>query len=117
VAPAAEPPAALALRATRSHRAKPEQVQLAFDHALIIDAALYRLRERLEDPLRPSRFELVPPRFTLAELQRVYEVILGRSLDKRNFRARILARGLVEPVAAARKTGPHRPAQLFRWKR
>ncbi len=105
-------------RAKPRTRSKPPPITLAFDHDVIIDAALGRLRERLDDPLRPSRFQLVPPRFTLAELQRVYEVILGRSLDKRNFRARLLARGLVEPAGAtARKTGRHRPAQLYRWNR
>ena len=97
---------------------RPPPVALAFDHDVVIETALARLRERLDDPLRPSRFQLVPPRFTLAELQRVYEVILGRPLDKRNFRARLLARGLVEQAgASARRTGPHRPAQLYRWKR
>ncbi len=105
-------------RAPRGRGKKPAPIALAFDHDAIIETALVRLRERLDDPLRPSPFQLVPPRFTLAELQRVYEVILGRPLDKRNFRARLLARGLVEPAgASARRTGPHRPAQLYRWKR
>lgn len=90
--------------------------RLAFDHAQIIDKARRRLQERLVDPTRESPFELVPARFTLTELQRVYEAVLGRKLDKRNFRTRLLARGLVEPVARARRTGPHRPAQLYRWK-
>jgi 8-oxo-dGTP diphosphatase len=106
--------------------------RLAFDHARILELALKRLRERLLEPLfrprtaprdaidaalgegRTSRLELVPPRFTLSELQLVYEVILGRELDKRNFRARLQKRGVVEPVGAAR-TGRHRPAQLFRF--
>jgi 8-oxo-dGTP diphosphatase len=62
-----------------------------------------------------SPIEIVPARFTLSELQHVHEAVLGRRVDKRNFRTRLLARGLVEPVAAARKTGRHRPAQLFRF--
>jgi 8-oxo-dGTP diphosphatase len=90
--------------------------RLAFDHALIIDKARRRLQERLVDPTREAAFDLVPSRFTLTELQRVYEAVLGRTIDKRNFRARLLARGLVEPVAKARRTGKHRPAQLYRWK-
>jgi 8-oxo-dGTP diphosphatase len=90
--------------------------KLAFDHAMIIERARDRLQERLHDPRRLSAFEVVPPRFTLTELQRVYEAVFGRALDKRNFRARLMAHGLVEPVAAARRTGRHRPAQLYRWR-
>lgn len=91
--------------------------KLAFDHAELVARARDRLQERLHDPMRLSAFELVPPRFTLSELQRVYEAVFGRALDKRNFRARLFAHGLVEPVAAARRTGRHRPAQLYRWRR
>ncbi len=98
---------------------KPERktalVPLAFDHGVIIEKAVAKMRERLVDPLKPARFDLVPPRFTLAELQRVYELILGRTFDKRNFRAKLLSHGVVEPVAA-QKTGRHRPAQLYRYK-
>jgi 8-oxo-dGTP diphosphatase len=90
---------------------------LAFDHARIIETARARLQEHLNDPRRTAPFEIVPPRFTLMELQRVYEAVLGRALDKRNFRARVTARALVEAVAAQQKTGRHRPAQLYRWKR
>ena len=94
-------------------RARP--LKLAFDHALIIAKARRRLQERLSDPTRESAFQLVPPIFTLTELQRVYEAVLGQSLDKRNFRSRLIARGIVSPLAA-RRTGKHRPAQLYRWK-
>ena len=89
-------------------------IAVAFDHLQIIEAALFRLRERMDDPLRASHFNVVPRTFTLAELQRVYEVLHNRTFDKRNFRARLLARNLIEPVAA-QKTGRHRPAQLYRW--
>jgi 8-oxo-dGTP diphosphatase len=92
------------------------QKRLAFDHVKIISLARDRLRERMNEPVRKNAFEFVPPRFTLTELQRVYEAVFGRTLDKRNFRARVLVRGLVEPVAAARREGRHRPAQLYRWK-
>jgi len=88
--------------------------RLAFDHAKVILLARRRLQERLRDPARESSFQLVPQHFTLTELQRVYEAVLGHPLDKRNFRARFIGRGIVEPVAA-RRTGRHRPAQLFRW--
>ncbi len=102
---------ALATGAARSAQ------KLAFDHAQLVVRARDRLQERLHDPMRLSAFELVPPRFTLTELQRVYEAVFGRALDKRNFRARLIAHGLVEPVTSARRTGRHRPAQLYRWRR
>jgi len=92
------------------------RTRMAFDHARILDVARARMREHLNAPRRTAAFDLVPSRFTLTELQRVHEAVLGRTLDKRNFRARLVARGLVEPVAAAQRTGPHRPAQLYRWK-
>ena len=93
--------------------------RVAFDHTRIIALAVERLREHLasfahEAPTRHA-LELVPPRFTLSELQHVHEAVLGRQLDKRNFRAKLLLRDLVEPVASAHRTGRHRPAQLYRW--
>jgi 8-oxo-dGTP diphosphatase len=90
--------------------------RIAFDHARIIARARERLQERMQDPARHAGFDLVPPRFTLSELQRVYEAVFARTLDKRNFRARLLAHALVEPVGTAHRTGPHRPAQLYRWR-
>lgn len=77
-------------------------VRLAFDHARIIDVARGRLQERLVDPTRLSPFEIVPARFTLTELQRVYEAVLGHKIDMRSFRARLATRGLVEPVSRPR---------------
>jgi 8-oxo-dGTP diphosphatase len=77
-------------------------VRLAFDHARIIDVARGRLQERLVDPTRLSPFEIVPARFTLTELQRVYEAVLGHKIDMRSFRARLVTRGLVEPVSRPR---------------
>jgi 8-oxo-dGTP diphosphatase len=94
--------------------AKAGAPRLAFDHDKILRLARERLQERLRDPSRQSSFSLVPQHFTLTELQRVYEALLGRKLDKRNFRARFVGRRIVEPVAA-RRTGRHRPAQLYRW--
>lgn len=89
--------------------------RLAFDHAVILADALAALRRRHADPtLRPG-VELVPPEFTLSELQRVYEAVHGQRLDKRNFRAKLLGHHLVESVLTARRSGRHRPAQLFRW--
>jgi 8-oxo-dGTP diphosphatase len=90
--------------------------RIAFDHSQIIALAVQRLREQLEDASPPqTRLDLVPQRFTLSELQHVHEAVLGRQLDKRNFRAKLLSQNFVEPVAAAQRTGRHRPAQLYRW--
>jgi len=87
-------------------------VKLAFDHAYIIDAARRRLQERLVDPTRESPFAIVPSRFTLVELQRVYEAVLGHTIERRTFRARLLATGAVEPVARGRRGR----TQLYRFK-
>jgi 8-oxo-dGTP diphosphatase len=59
---------------------------------------------------------LLPVEFTLSELQDVYEIILGRSLDRRNFRKKLLATGLLKPLAKQRR-GSHRPATLYRFSR
>ncbi len=101
--------------ARASKRPRPPGVEIAFDHLQLIERALFRLRERMDDPLRASHFNVVPRTFTLAELQRVYEVLHNRTFDKRNFRARLLARNLIEPLSDV-KTGRHRPARLYRWR-
>lgn len=84
---------------------------LAFDHAQIIRTALARLRAKLS--YSTVGFQLLPRAFTLTELQRLYEVILARRVDKRNFRKKILSTGLLKPVPGRRAAGAHRPAQLF----
>lgn len=86
---------------------------LAFDHASILTYALRRLRYKLE--YTAVGFELLPETFTLTELQRTYELILGEKLDKRNFRRRILQAGVIEPTSH-RRAGEGRPAQLFRYR-
>jgi hypothetical protein len=83
-----------------SGKVKPK---LAFDHVEILEAAIQR----------PAY--LMPPEFTL-HLQRVYEIVLDRPLEKSAFRTRMLAADLIEPVAKMRK-GPNRPAQLYRLKK
>lgn len=89
------------------------QPKLAFDHDRILEAAVLRLRGKVEYTSLPAY--LMPREFTLSELQRVYEVILDRPLEKSAFRTRILAAEIVEPVSRMR-TGPNRPAQLYRLK-
>jgi hypothetical protein len=85
--------------------------------------AVDRLRERLLEPQRPARFHLVPPHFTLAELRRVYEVIFGRQFDPRLFKTTLVARDVIEPIAARAKsrskTAPPKRAsagELYRFK-
>lgn len=87
---------------------------LAFDHAEILRLALARLRSKVEYTSLPAF--LLPGEFTLTQLQRIYEVILGRALEKKAFRTRILAAGILEAVPR-KLSGPNRPAQLYRLKR
>jgi len=91
-------------------RAPPD---LAFDHAEILAFALERLRTRART--RPLGFELLPPKFTLSQLQRVYEKVLDRPLDRRNFRKKLHALELVKPLAEMEQGVPRRPARLFRF--
>ena len=83
---------------------------LAFDHADILAYALRRLRYKLE--YRAVAFQLLPETFTLTELQEAYEHILNEQLDKRNFRRKVLAAGIVEETPYVRG-GVHRPAKLY----
>lgn len=87
--------------------------KLAFDHAEILEMAIARLKGKVH--YQPIGFELLPPEFTLSQLQHLYEAILGAKLDKRNFRKKALALGLLVPLKKAQMLGRHRPAQLFRF--
>jgi 8-oxo-dGTP diphosphatase len=78
----------------------------------MLDYATLRLRAKLG--YSNIGFHLLPRLFTLSELQEVYESVIDRKLDKRNFRRRILATGIIEPVGAKRSTN-HRPASLYRF--
>lgn len=84
---------------------------LAFDHTDILQAAVTRLRNKVEYTSLPAY--LLPEEFTLSELQRMYEVVLERPIEKSAFRTRVLSSGLVEPARRMRE-GPNRPAQLYR---
>lgn len=88
--------------------------ELAFDHQEILNYALTRLRYKLE--YTAVGFELLPDVFTLTELQRAYETILGEELDKRNFRRKILSADILEETGQKKKTGEGRPAKLYRYK-
>jgi 8-oxo-dGTP diphosphatase len=87
---------------------------LAYDHDEMAAYALQRLRAKLE--YTNIVYGLLPAQFTLSELQEVYEVILGRRLDRRNFRKKILASGLVRALPKYRY-GAHRPARLYAFTR
>jgi 8-oxo-dGTP diphosphatase len=84
---------------------------LAFDHQEILAYAVERLRNKLE--YTTVGFQLLPPRFTLTQLQQVYEAILGRALDKRNFRRKMDLLGILSPLKEWAREGRSRPAQLF----
>jgi 8-oxo-dGTP diphosphatase len=86
---------------------------LAFDHAEIVKIALERLRTKVR--YQPIGFELLPKQFTLSQLQDLYEAVLRTAMDKRNFRKKILAMGLLIPLNGRTQLGAHRPAQLFRF--
>lgn len=86
---------------------------LAFDHKEIISLAIKRLQSKLH--YEPVGFELLPSRFTLTELQRLYEVVWERQLDKRNFRKKFLSLGLLVPLNERQRNVPHRAAQFYRF--
>jgi 8-oxo-dGTP diphosphatase len=87
--------------------------KLAFDHAEILSMALARLKAKVQ--YQPIGFELLPPEFTLSQLQHLYEAILEMDLDKRNFRKKVLGFELLVPLKEMFQAGRHRPAQLFRF--
>ena len=90
-------------------------VSMRFDHRRILATAIARLRAKLK--YRPVVFELLPPEFTLTELQRTVEAISGRHLHKQNFRRLVEAGTLVEPAGVMSTQTGGRPAALFRFRR
>jgi 8-oxo-dGTP diphosphatase len=86
---------------------------LAFDHGKILKLALERLRGKIR--WQPVGFELLPKKFTLTQFQALYEAILGRTLDKRNFRKKLLALDLLVALDETTTAASRRPAQLYRF--
>lgn len=84
---------------------------LAFENERVIAYAEERLRNKLE--YTNVAYSLLPRQFTLTQLQRVYEVILGEPQDKRNFRRRVVGLGIVRETGQSVKEGAHRPAMLY----
>ncbi len=89
--------------------------KLAFDHKEILNTAFKRLQGKAL--YAPIVFELLPKKFKLPQLQHVFEVILERKLDKRNFRKKILGTGMLTEVAGFDKSEQRRPAKLYRFDR
>ena len=89
-----------------------ELPELAFDHAQMADTAHQRLAAKLD--YSTIAFQFMPERFTLSDLQKVFQIILNRELDKRNFRKRMLAMDQIRQTSEVRRNGSHRPARLYR---
>lgn len=86
---------------------------LAFDHNEILKACFQKLRQQIRT--RPVGFELLPPKFTLTELQHLYEAILETKLDKRNFRKKIMSMNLLVDLNETQEGVAHRPAKLYQF--
>ncbi len=87
--------------------------KLAFDHDKIVQMALARLKTKVR--YQPIGFELLPPKFTLSALQRLYESVLEKPLDKRNFRKKVLSMGFLEDLDEVEQDVAHRAARLYRF--
>ena len=86
---------------------------LAFDHEEILEVGLRRLKGKIR--YEPIGFELLPEKFPLSELQRLYETIIEQPLDKRNFRKKILSMGLIADTEEIQQDVAHRAARLYRF--
>jgi 8-oxo-dGTP diphosphatase len=86
---------------------------LAFDHAQIVEVAIARLKGKVR--YEPIGFELLPQKFTLSQLQTLYETVLGVALDKRNFRKKILKMDLLLELDEVQTDVAHRAARLYQF--
>lgn len=87
--------------------------QLGFDHNEILKACFEQLKRKVRTA--PIGFELLPKKFTLSQLQLLYELILEKELDKRNFRKKILSLGILKQLNEKQRGVAHRPARLFQF--
>lgn len=87
--------------------------RLAFDHDRILKAAHQRIQGKVR--YEPIGFELLPKKFTLTQLQKLYEIVLDRTLDKRNFRKKILRLGVLQELDEVETDVAHRAARLYRF--
>jgi len=90
-----------------------EIITLAFDHKKILDTCLERLQSKIEE--HPIVFNLLPEKFSLRELQNLYESILGVKMDRRNFRKKFFLMDWLEDVNELEQDVPHRPGKLYRF--
>jgi 8-oxo-dGTP diphosphatase len=84
---------------------------LAFDHQQIVSYGYRRLKYKVE--YSPAAFSLLPQKFTLRDLQTVYEAILGKPVDNRNFRKKFLSSGVLQELDETSQEGSYRPARLY----
>ena len=89
--------------------------KLAFDHAKIFERGFLKIRNKIT--YQPIAFELLPEKFTLTQLQHLYEVILNKSLDKRNFRKKMLNYGILKELDEKQKGVSYRAAKLYKFDR
>lgn len=87
--------------------------RLAFDHAAILKTALGRVRGKLT--YAPVGFELLPQKFTIKQLQKLYEIVLGEKLDNRNFRKKIFSMDVLRELDEIQQGVPHRAARLYKF--
>jgi 8-oxo-dGTP diphosphatase len=87
---------------------------MAFDHKLILDTCMHRLQEKVLE--HPVVFNLLPDKFSLRELQDLYQAILGQELDRRNFRKRINLKNWLVDLNEMEEDVPHRPGKLYKLK-
>jgi 8-oxo-dGTP diphosphatase len=88
--------------------------KLAFDHKIILDTCLKQLRDAVLE--HPIVFNLLPEKFSLRELQDLYEAILGTELDRRNFRKRIMVKDWLVDLNEMEEDVPHRPGKLYQFR-
>ncbi len=87
--------------------------ELAFDHKLILSRCHMMLKKQMR--LSPIAFDLLPEKFSLNQLQKLYEVVLGVGIDKRNFRRKLKNQNLLIDVDEIQCDVSHRPAKLYRF--
>ncbi len=85
--------------------------ELAFDHKQILDASYGQLQQRVQE--HPLAFSLLPKKFSLRELQNVYEAILDIKMDRRNFRKKFFAMDFLVDINQLEQDVPHRPGKLY----
>lgn len=89
--------------------------ELAFDHNKIIDKAIERLVSKLQ--YQPIGFDLLNKEFAFSDLENLYKTILGKNIDRRNFRKKIMSFDLLEETGNIQQIGSGRPAKMFRFKK